>query len=69
LLIEMLTSGKVTIGFNRKKGGLDVIVPIDLKVFDAEYQSSGKVIRKRSNETITQFIGCYRALLEMSLLQ
>ena len=65
LLIEMLESGKVTIGFNREKGGLDVIVPIDLKVFDAEYQSSGKVIRKRSDETIIQFIGCYKELLGM----
>jgi len=64
LLVEMLASGKVTIGFNRKKDGLDVIVPIDLKVFDAEYLSSGKVIRKRSDETITQFLLCFKELLE-----
>lgn len=42
LLLEMLESGKVTIGFNRKKDGLDVLLPIDLKVFDAEYPNSGR---------------------------
>jgi len=64
LLLEMLGSGKVTIGFNRKKNGLDVLVPIDLNVFDAEYPDSGKVVRKRSNEAITRFLGCYKVLLE-----
>jgi len=58
---------RVTIGFNREKGGLDVLVPIDLKVFDAEYSDSGKVVRKRSNEAITQFLGCYKELLEQGL--
>ena len=67
LLIEMLQSGKVTIGFNREKGGLDVLVPIDLTVLDAEYPGSGKVVRKRSNETITRFIGCYEDLLNQDI--
>lgn len=67
LLLEMLESGKVTIGFNRHKGGLDVLVPIDLKVFDAEYPSSGNVVRKRSNEAITEFLGCYKELLEQGI--
>lgn len=64
LLLEMLDSGKVTVGFNRKKDGLDVLVPIDLKVFDTEYLSSGKVIRKRSDEAILQFLACYKELLD-----
>ena len=67
LLFEMLESGKVTIGFNRKKDGLDVLVPIDLKVFDAEYPDSGNVVRKRSNDAITQFLECYRELLEQGI--
>lgn len=67
LLFEMLESEKVTIGFNRRKDGLDVLVPIDLTVFDAEYPGSGKVVRKHSNEAITQFLGCYKELLEQGL--
>lgn len=63
LLLEMLESGKVTIGFNRMKDGLDVLVPVDLTVFDAEYLSSGKVIRKHSNEAISQFLACNKELL------
>lgn len=63
LLFEMLESGKVTLGFNRKKDGLDVLVPIDLKVLDTKYPDSGKIARKRSDEAITQFLGCYKELL------
>lgn len=64
LIIEMLDTGKVTIGFNRKKDGWDVLAPIDLEVFDAEYPDSGKVVRKRSNEAITQFLGCFKEILQ-----
>lgn len=69
LLLEMLKSGKVTIGFNRKKDGSDVLVPIDLKVFDTEYPDSGKVVRKYSNEAITQFAGCYKELLKQGIVE
>ena len=67
LLFEMLEASKLTIGFNRRKGGLDVLVPIDLKVFDAEYPDSGKVVRKRSNEAITQFLGCLKEIMAQAI--
>lgn len=67
LVMEMLEANKVTIGFNRKKDGLDVLVPIDLTVFDAEVSDAGKVVRKRSNEATTQFLGCFKKILEQAI--
>lgn len=32
VVLEMLTEGKVEIGFNRSAGGLDLIVPLNLKI-------------------------------------
>lgn len=63
LVLEMLDAGKVTIGFNRNKNGIDVLVPIDLKVFDAEPLPLRSFRRKRSNEAITQFLGCFQEIL------
>jgi hypothetical protein len=63
LYTEMLESGKITIGFNRKKGGMDVLVPIDLYVTDVEAQGS-KFIRKRSNEQLQKFTECSMVLMQ-----
>lgn len=67
LLLEMLETGKVTIGFNRIKGGLDVLVPLDLTVYDSDYSESGIVTRKRSNMAITQFLNGYKTILEQTI--
>jgi hypothetical protein len=59
---EIVDSGKVTLAFNRKKGGIDVLVPIDLSVSDAEYQDGDKVVRKRSNDAMSNFVKCSATL-------
>ena len=59
---EIMDSGKVTVGFNRKKGGMDVLVPIDLSVSDVEYLDGDKVVRKRSNEAVSNFVTCSATL-------
>jgi hypothetical protein len=60
---EIMDSSKVTVGFNRKKGGMDVLVPIDLSVSDVEYLDGDKVVRKRSNEAVSNFVTCSATLL------
>lgn len=67
LLLEMLDTGEVTIGFNRNKNGIDVLVPIDLKVFDAEPLPPQSFRRKRSDDAITQFSGCFQEILEQGI--
>lgn len=65
LIVEMVDTGKVTIAFNRKKGGIDVLVPLDLTVIDAEYRGEGNVFtRKRSNEGPIQFLSCVGDILK-----
>jgi hypothetical protein len=63
----MLDTGKVTIGFNRNKDGIDVLVPIDLKVYDAEPVTPQSFRRKRSDEAITQFLGCFQEILDQGI--
>ena len=60
---EIMDSGKVTVGFNRKKGGMDVLVPIDLSVSDAESPDGDKVVRKRSNDAMSNYVICSTTLL------
>lgn len=59
---EILNAGKVTVAFNRRKGGMDVLVPIDLYVADAEYPGGDKVVRKRSSEALDNFTSCASTL-------
>lgn len=63
---EMTESGRVTLAFNRKKNGMDVLVPIDLDVIDATYPGGNVVQRKRSGETLGAFMGCYLKLIEQA---
>lgn len=63
LLDEIQSSRKVTIGFNRREKGLDVIVPIDLEVIESK-KVGDKVIRKRSGETMLNFSRCSSTLTE-----
>ena len=66
LYAEIMGSGKVTVGFNRKKDGMDVLVPIDLSVSDAESPDGDKVVRKRSNEAVSNFAICSTTLLNQA---
>jgi hypothetical protein len=55
---EMLESGKVVIAFNRKKDGMDVLVPVDLRVMDSEVLKKKKVNRKISEKSLQDFAEC-----------
>ena len=63
----MMNTGKVTIGYNRKKDGADVMVPLDLFVADSEYTADGKVIRKTSPDGLLKFNECLSQVAERLL--
>lgn len=63
---ELIDSGKVTIAFNRREKGLDVLVPIDLKVEDSE-PVDGNLKRKISEDAIRGFLKCTVILMEQAL--
>lgn len=58
MLKEMMSTSKVTIGYNRKSGGMDVLVPLDLMVTDSEYTGTQKVLRKHSPDAALGFADC-----------
>jgi len=64
MLQEMMSTGKVTIGYNREKDGADVLVPLDLLVADSEYTADKKVIRKTLPDGLLKFNECYLQVLE-----
>jgi hypothetical protein len=55
---EMIESGKVTVAFNRKKDGKDVLVPVDLRVADSKVLKKKKVNREISEKSIHDFADC-----------
>ena len=55
---EMLESGKVTIAFNRSQNGMDVLVPVDLRVVDSEVLKKKNVNRKISEKSLHAFAEC-----------
>lgn len=55
---EMLESGNVTIAFNRKKDGTDVLVPVDLRVEDSAVLKKKKVNREISDKSLHDFTEC-----------
>jgi len=63
---EMMDLGKVTVAFNRKKNGIDVLVPVDFDVIDAEYPGGDKVVRKRSSDTMANFARCSTTLVKQA---
>lgn len=67
IIDEIIESGKVTLAFNRKPNGMDVLVPIDLDVIDATYPGGNSVARVRSKETMNDFLVCYKKLLNQAM--
>jgi hypothetical protein len=67
LVLEMAEAGKVTIAFNRRESGMDVLVPVDLMVHDAEYANSGAVMRKRSPDSMMKFLDCFQQILGQAI--
>jgi len=64
LLLEMIETNKLTIGYNRTSGGLDVLVPIDLTVSSTRYNSDGNAQRSHSVEATRGFASCMMRLLD-----
>lgn len=64
MLMEMMDTGKVTIGYNRKKDGADVLVPLDLYVAESVYTADEKVIRKTSPDGLLKFNECLAQVAE-----
>jgi hypothetical protein len=61
---DILSGAPVTIGFNRKKGGLDVLVPLDLQVVEPTIAADGSIKRRRSGEMLEQFAVCNNEVTE-----
>ncbi len=63
---DIATGSKAIIGFNRKKGGLDVLVPLDLSVIESTASDLG-FNRRHSDETLHLFRSCVREVTELAL--
>lgn len=59
LLGDLMTGQAVSIAFNRKTGGTDLIVPIDLSVTETKVEASGAMVKIRGNETIEGLQSCF----------
>lgn len=55
---DILNGEAVTIGFNRHKDGLDVLVPLDLHIADTSISSDGSFVRRQSDEMLVDFARC-----------
>ena len=63
ILVSLTVNEKIALGYNRIKGGTDVIVPLDLSVVDSEYTKDEKVIRKHSPKSTQDFADCVSMVL------
>ena len=64
MLKELTSNNKIAIGFNRKIGGIDVLVPLDLMVIDSEYTADQKVLRKHSPDSVLGFADCMVKIID-----
>lgn len=68
-VLEDITSGApVTIGFNRRKGGMDVLVSLDLSVAETTATDSG-FNHRHSDEMVEQFALCNGELAKQASAQ
>lgn len=56
---DLLKGAPVKIGFNRRDGGMDVILPIDLSVESSTPKAEGGFLRKRSTAAQDEFRACF----------
>lgn len=64
VVYDLIQGINPTIGFNRVKGGMDVMIPIDLTVADAKTGPDGSRIPIRSQEAVNGFGQCLIELAE-----
>ncbi len=55
---DILSGEPVMIGFNRKKDGLGVLVPLDLHIVDTSVSRDGSMVRRQSVEMLVNFSAC-----------
>jgi len=67
VLLELMQSGKASIGYSRNFGGIDVLVPLDLSVADSEYTKNQKVIRTKSPEAAQGFSSCTERIIDRAM--
>lgn len=65
LFKEMVDSKKVTLAFNRNKGGVDVQVPIEFDVYETRVEGD-RAERIRSEETMNNFSSCISTLTKQA---
>ncbi|OAI46195.1 hypothetical protein AYO43_01325 [Nitrospira sp. SCGC AG-212-E16] len=58
VLADISSGTPVTIGFNRRKGGLDVLIPLDLRVAATTVYADGSMNRRQSDDMLYQFALC-----------
>ena len=68
VLTDLVAGAPVTIGFNRKKGGPDLLVPLDLSVVNSTVSEAG-LIHRRSDKMLHQFGICVGDVAEQLLKQ
>ena len=61
---DVLHGEPVMIGFNRKKDGLDVLVPLDLHIVDTSVSRDGSTVRRQSVEMLVNFSACASAVIK-----
>jgi hypothetical protein len=58
VLGDIAKGTNMSIGFNRSQGGLDVLVPIDLRVAKSAIGNAGMVSRHQSDHMLMEFVTC-----------
>ena len=69
VLEDMANGLPVTIGFNREKGGLDVLVPLELDVAESTVAADDTISRRRSDAMRLQFFSCASDVTKQVLKQ
>jgi hypothetical protein len=67
LIEEMHESKSLRVGFNRTKGGIDFLVPIDLRVSGSTMQQDGSYRHTFSDSTTVDYIECITRLVSETI--
>lgn len=59
---DIVRGEQVTIGFNRKMDGLDVLVPLDLRIAEISRSTNGSIVRHSSDDMLKSFKACFQEL-------
>ncbi|SFI37272.1 hypothetical protein SAMN05428978_100778 [Nitrosomonas sp. Nm34] len=65
VIIDIVSGENPTIGFNRSKNGMDVLLPIDLAVKDTSIGGNGSLKHTYSQDTINEFRKCVYDIFSM----